>query len=408
SNSCGTLISEQENVLECQTARLKFTPNNVNAKRVWFKEDKRLIELLNSKNKRDGTKYHESRNGGTFILSISDVGLADNGSYIVQCEDTYYSNRSILIITSKFKTGVCNDKCGELSVNTLTTTEGDPVIFQITNSPIKDVTWQKKLGSIFKNLEGEKYQVTFDNKTTHSLSILETEYEDTGEYRVNCGSTVSNTVYLNIVYSKPSVPTFSNVEVQEYCKPQQCIVAIVNKLQTIECFVKGGSREMTLNLLKNNTKLTNTNQTHKKIYSISHYHIRYTFIPSQTDTDIRFTCTVKNTSHSVQSSTSVIMYVIVPPTKIEVNANEVIEEEQGEVQCIAINGRPPLKLDLSIDSKLETNTRTKTKTKPGKLYDTITSTTRPFTRVDNQKKILCCSNIGGKICGETKLNVLCK
>ncbi|XP_060602418.1 uncharacterized protein LOC132755556 [Ruditapes philippinarum] len=303
----------------------------------------------------------------------------------------------------------CGDKCGQLSVNTHNTTEGKPVIFHFVVSLGKNVTWQKKLGSVFKNLEGEKYHLAFDgSRTTHSLSILETKHEDTGEYRVNCGSTVSNSIYLNIVYSKPSVPVFSNVEAHEYCTPRTCIVAIVNKLETIECTVKGGSRDMTLNLLKNNMKLTNTNQTHKQIYSITHFYIRYSFIPSQTDTDIKFTCTVKDASQLVQSSTSVVMYIIVPPNKIEVNVHEVIEGEEGEVQCIAMNGRPPLKSDMSIGSKSETYTKTKNTTKPGNLYDIITWTTRSFTRDDNQKKILCCSNIGGKICGDTKINVLFK
>jgi hypothetical protein len=42
------------------------------------------------------------------------------------------------------------------------------------------------------------------------------------------------------------------------------------------------------------------------------------------------------------------------------------------------------------------------------MYTITTSITKNFTRLHNQVKVLCCSSVGNGICGEKKVNVLCK
>jgi hypothetical protein len=77
--------------------------------------------------------------------------------------------------------------------------EGDPVFFQFTVDPGKDITWEKKVETTYTQLKDQKYILrVVGEKKVHSLAILETEYNNSGEYRVNCGDTVSNSIYLNI------------------------------------------------------------------------------------------------------------------------------------------------------------------------------------------------------------------
>jgi hypothetical protein len=100
--------------------------------------------------------------------------------------------------------------------------------------------------------------------------------------------------------------------------------------------------------------------------------------------------------------------ISVTPEKIEISFNEIIEGTKCEVQCIAINGRPPLKSNLYIDGQNEPGTMVTNKRRHGNMYTITTSITKNFTRLHNQVKVLCCSTIGDGICGEKKFNVLCK
>jgi hypothetical protein len=98
----------------------------------------------------------------------------------------------------------------------------------------------------------------------------------------------------------------------------------------------------------------------------------------------------------------------VTPEKVEISFNEIIEGTQCEVQCIAINGRPPLNSTLYIDGQNEPDTMNKIKTGARNMYTITTSITKYFTRLHNQVKVMCCSTIGNGICREKKVNVLCK
>jgi hypothetical protein len=93
----------------------------------------------------------------------------------------------------------CEEKCGKLSVSKSNITEGEPVTFFFSVYPGKNVTWEKKVASTYKQLEDEKYKiVVLQDKRFHRLNILETDYSNNGEYRVNCNDTVSYSIYLNV------------------------------------------------------------------------------------------------------------------------------------------------------------------------------------------------------------------
>jgi hypothetical protein len=100
--------------------------------------------------------------------------------------------------------------------------------------------------------------------------------------------------------------------------------------------------------------------------------------------------------------------ISVTPEKIEISFNEIIEGTQCEVQCIAINGRPPLNSNVYIDGQKETDTMKKNETRARNMFTITTSITKIFTRLHNQVKVMCCSTVGNDICGEKKVNVLCK
>jgi hypothetical protein len=77
--------------------------------------------------------------------------------------------------------------------------EGDPVTFYFYVEIGKSVTWEKNESTTFKQLEGKRYTNTvIQGYERQSYNISKAQYSDNGEYRVNCGDTVSNSVYLNI------------------------------------------------------------------------------------------------------------------------------------------------------------------------------------------------------------------
>jgi hypothetical protein len=90
----------------------------------------------------------------------------------------------------------CKEQCGRLLTTNNNITEGDSVVLQFYVDPGKDVTFEKKDESTFRKLYAA-IKVTGEKKI-HTLDILKTKYSDRGNYRVNCGETVSNSVYLNI------------------------------------------------------------------------------------------------------------------------------------------------------------------------------------------------------------------
>jgi hypothetical protein len=55
--------------------------------------------------------------------------------------------------------------------------------------------------------------------------------------------------------------------------------------------------------------LSNVTKTQNDINLITHYYIRYSFIPSKTDIGATFMCTVKNPALQAQLKTSVNVYV---------------------------------------------------------------------------------------------------
>ncbi|XP_060574109.1 nephrin-like isoform X3 [Ruditapes philippinarum] len=407
--TCGTLNFENHKVMECQTARLIYTPNKeqTHEMRKWVREINSTSSkvIYNYKTSNDESKYFESKQGESFILYIPAVNSADAGDYLVHCGGRHYTRRSNLGVS--VNTNGCPERCGKLSTTNSYVIEGDPVTFQFSVDPGKDITWEKKVETTYTQLKDQKYIIrVVQEKKVHSLDILETEYSNSGEYRVNCGDTVSNSIYLNIVYSHPSNPVFSNVVSKFYCNNKECILATLNKSVTVECYVEGGSKPIELNMLKDGAKLTNTNKNSNDINTITYNYIRYSFIPTMSDINAMFTCTVNNPAIQEPLATSIMLYTIVPPTSIEVNVNELIEGIQGEVQCIAKNGRPPLKSDINIGSKQETNT-TKTVDKvSANLYTITMSVTKNFTRIHNQEKVLCCNNIGETTCEDKNLNVL--
>jgi hypothetical protein len=93
----------------------------------------------------------------------------------------------------------CPERCGKLSTTKSYVIEGDPVTFQFSVDPGKDIAWEKKVETTYTQLKDPKYIIiVVQEKRVHNLKILETEYSNSGEYRVNCGDTVSNSIYLNI------------------------------------------------------------------------------------------------------------------------------------------------------------------------------------------------------------------
>jgi hypothetical protein len=77
--------------MECQTASLIYTPNELhNKERKWFKKENGNITMIyNHKTLTDESKYFESKDGESFVLSLSAVNLEDSGGYIVDCGDKY-------------------------------------------------------------------------------------------------------------------------------------------------------------------------------------------------------------------------------------------------------------------------------------------------------------------------------
>jgi hypothetical protein len=110
------------------------------------------------------------------------------------------------------------------------------------------------------------------------------------------------------VYSPPSNPVFSNVVSKFYCESEECILATLDKLVTVECYVVGGSKPIELNMFKNGAKLTNTNKTSKDINTITYNYIRYSFIPTMSDINAMFTCTVNNPAIQEPLATSIMLY----------------------------------------------------------------------------------------------------
>jgi hypothetical protein len=88
----------------------------------------------------------------------------------------------------------CQEKCGELLM-TNNITEEDSVTFKLTVSPGKE----KKQAFTFEQIKGEKYNITeFAEEKINSLYILETDYSDRDEHRVNCGNILTNSIHLKI------------------------------------------------------------------------------------------------------------------------------------------------------------------------------------------------------------------
>jgi hypothetical protein len=97
--------------MECQTARLIYTPNKEQAHemRKWIREIYPTSEtIFDYKTSNDVSKYFESKQGENFILSISAVNSADAAVYRVHCGGRHFTRRSNL--------GVSVNTYGELFV----------------------------------------------------------------------------------------------------------------------------------------------------------------------------------------------------------------------------------------------------------------------------------------------------
>jgi hypothetical protein len=99
--SCGTLKFEKENVIECQTARLIYTPNANYAERKWFKERNNETNIIyDHAASHDNSKYSESKKDGNFILSILEVTSTDVAAYVIRCAEHRITSRTHLKVTA--------------------------------------------------------------------------------------------------------------------------------------------------------------------------------------------------------------------------------------------------------------------------------------------------------------------
>jgi hypothetical protein len=97
--------------MECQTARLIYTPNKEQAHKMrqWVREINLTFKTIyDFKTSNDESKYFEIKQGDSYILYISAVNSADAADYLVSCGGGHYTRRSNL--------GVSVNTNGELFV----------------------------------------------------------------------------------------------------------------------------------------------------------------------------------------------------------------------------------------------------------------------------------------------------
>ncbi|XP_053408800.1 titin-like isoform X2 [Mercenaria mercenaria] len=403
--TCGSLEFEQDTVTEGGVATLTYKPYNIHAARYWYSETTNLTLLYDSGKSNNDIKYAEAAQGRTFTLSIKRVVLADTGNYIVRCDERgTYSDRATLNVIGESQTD-----CGSLTVKANTLAEGEIARLEFTIHPGRQIKWEKKINSTFQQLfnGGDYYMPKYGEKTTvHNLLIYNSDYSHSGEYRVNCDPAVSNTVYLNIVPTPPTVPEFSGNESIPECK--ECILAELNVPVNVECFVRGGTEPVVLNMFKDGNIISNVNKsiTGSK-NGVNIYHARHIFIPSKMDFDVVFTCTVKNPALRVELVMSAPLYIRADPETVKIKVKQTTENEPSEIQCITKKGRPPRKSSILIDNNEEVKTEKTSEIKTDHTYSVTTTVVKNFTRFDNQKKVMCCSVILNRICSNTSnVNVL--
>ncbi|XP_053408777.1 uncharacterized protein LOC128559885 [Mercenaria mercenaria] len=285
-------------------------------------------------------------------------------------------------------------------------TEGRMATLQFSIRPGRPIKWEKKINSTFQQLfKGKDYEFTKDDeKTIHNLVIHLSEYSDSGEYRVDCDSAVSNSVHLYIVPTAPTVPEFSGKGSIPECK--ECILAELNVPVNVECFVRGGTEPVVLSMFKDGNVISNVNKSITKS-SVNIYHARHNFLPRRQDFGVVFTCTVKNPALRVELDKSAPLYIRADPETVKIKVKETTENELSEIQCITEKGRPPSKSMILIDKYEEDKTEKTNEIKTDHTYSVTTTVIKNFTRSDNQKKVMCCSNILSRICSKKlNLNVL--
>ncbi|XP_045210447.2 uncharacterized protein LOC123561855 isoform X2 [Mercenaria mercenaria] len=403
--SCGSLEFEQDTVTEGGVAKLIYKPHDIGAPRQWYKEERSLTLLYDSGKSNTYIKYVEATQEGAFALSIKGVIQADAGFYIVSCGQLY-TERTRLTVTPP-PTGESQTNCGSLTVKTNNLTEGQAATLQFSIHLGRPVKWEKKINSTFQQLyKGKHYDITKNGeKTIHNLWIYSSDFSDSGEYRVNCDSAVSNSVHLYIVPKAPTVPEFSGNGSIPECK--ECILAELNVSVNVECFVKGGTEPVVLNMFKDGKIISNVNKSITSKDGVNIYHARHKYLPNTMDCGVVFTCNVKNPALRAESNKSAPLYIRADPETVKVKVKQATENEQSEIQCIAKKGRPPRKSLIFIENVEEDKTEKISEIKTDHTYSVTTTVVKNFTRFDNQKKVVCCSNILSSICSNTSnVNVL--
>ncbi|XP_045210450.2 uncharacterized protein LOC123561855 isoform X4 [Mercenaria mercenaria] len=336
--SCGSLEFEQDTVTEGGVAKLIYKPHDIGAPRQWYKEERSLTLLYDSGKSNTYIKYVEATQEGAFALSIKGVIQADAGFYIVSCGQLY-TERTRLTVTPP-PTGESQTNCGSLTVKTNNLTEGQAATLQFSIHLGRPVKWEKKINSTFQQLyKGKHYDITKNGeKTIHNLWIYSSDFSDSGEYRVNCDSAVSNSVHLYIVPKAPTVPEFSGNGSIPECK--ECILAELNVSVNVECFVKGGTEPVVLNMFKDGKIISNVNKSITSKDGVNIYHARHKYLPNTMDCGVVFTCNVKNPALRAESNKSAPLYIRVPPKKVRVI--EIMKRNED-------NGDTELKLRCSVD-----------------------------------------------------------
>jgi hypothetical protein len=97
--------------MECQTARLIYTPNQDSKERNWVREnlDTARAELIYDHKEiqyNDAAKYFESKQGDNFILFISEINSTDSGGYFVYNGSSYTDRSRLTVIGNSSEGGI--------------------------------------------------------------------------------------------------------------------------------------------------------------------------------------------------------------------------------------------------------------------------------------------------------------
>ncbi|XP_053408780.1 carcinoembryonic antigen-related cell adhesion molecule 1-like isoform X2 [Mercenaria mercenaria] len=182
----------------------------------WYNQTHLIKELYGAKN---------------FDLQLVNISFDHSQTY------TCVAHNSIGSIKSKNVTLVVKDSesqtnCGSLTVEANNLAEEHTAILQFSIHPGRPIKWAKKINSTFQQLfKGNKYEFTKnDEKTIHNLLIFLSKYSDSGEYRVNCDTAVSNSVHLYIATGSSSLSFVVPVVVG-------CTVVVVTAVIAVIVFV---------------------------------------------------------------------------------------------------------------------------------------------------------------------------